>query len=87
MSTIADSPDPEDAALQADLLSFLLRRHPAQTALGELHGELADRSYGPYDADGVDRAVRDLVHVGLVHRNGEFVLPSRAAVYRDRLPH
>ena len=37
------------------------------------------REVGPQDA--VDRAVRELVKVGLLHRQGEVVLPTPAAVY------
>ena len=30
--------------------------------------------------DQIERAIRDLIRAGLVHRNGEFLLPTRAAV-------
>ena len=32
------------------------------------------------ERDAVERAVRDLARAGLLHRNGEFAVPSRAAL-------
>ncbi len=31
--------------------------------------------------DRVQRATRDVVAVGIIHRNGEFMVPGRAAVH------
>jgi hypothetical protein len=61
-------------------LSFILNQ-PSQISLEELRREMAESSYGPYSLDAVDRATRDLVHAGLLHRNGEFVFATRAAVF------
>lgn len=78
--------DVDDAVCQRDVLTVLLHRHPAQTSLDELHRELAEATYGPYVADDVERATRDLVHAGLLHRHGDFVFPTVAAVRYAELP-
>ena len=74
-----------DEQVQADVLSFLLRQHPAPSVLDEILSEMAEPTYGPYSRDDVDRAVRDLAHAGLLHRQGDLVLPTRAAVRFERL--
>lgn len=74
----------EDAALESALLQQILALHPAAVTLEELTRELGeDRDADRRDA--VDRAVRDLVAAGLLHRSEPFVLPSRAALRFDEL--
>lgn len=85
-AAVESSADDEDRQVQADLLSFMLRRHPALTSLSEIERELAERSYGPYARDAVERGVRDLVHAGLLHRLGDFVFATLAAVHQHTLP-
>ncbi len=86
----AENPDPrnlaaEDARTENAVLTFLLDEHPTRLTLGELslvlHADpqLAD----PNDA--AKRAVRELVGAGLVHQDGRFLAPSRAALYFERL--
>ncbi len=86
----ADGPDPRnlaatDARTENAVLTFLLDEHPARLTLGELSLVLyADpRLDDPQDA--AERAVRELVGAGLVHRDGRFLAPSRAALYFERL--
>jgi Fe2+ or Zn2+ uptake regulation protein len=75
----------DDAVVQADVLHFLLMTDGPISA-EELLREMAQDRYGPYSTDAVRRAVRDLVHVGLLHHEGSFVLPSRAARHFASLP-
>lgn len=86
----ADSPDPRnlaatDARTENAVLTFLLDEHPTRLTLGELSLVLhADpRLNDPEDA--AERAVRELVGAGLVHQDGRFLAPSRAALYFERL--
>lgn len=81
------SPVPdEDAADQAAVLTHLLLLYPAQLTYEELLRELVDDP-GDFDQrDDVERAVRDLVRAGLLHRVGAFVFPTRAAASFERLP-
>jgi hypothetical protein len=66
-------------------LALLIEEHPIHLTMDELalvlHAD-PDRA-DPEDA--AHRAVRELVGAGLIHRDGPFVLPSRAALYFDAL--
>ena len=70
----------EDEAVESAVLHQLLDLHPAQLTLEELKREMGgEREFA--DRDALERAVRDLAAVGLVHRGGtEFVVPTRAAL-------
>jgi hypothetical protein len=67
------------------VLALLLNEHPTQLTMDELILVLhADPKRGdPEDAG--ERAVRELVGAGLVHPQGRFLVPSRAALYFNRL--
>lgn len=68
----------EDARAQRAVLSFVLHEHPTLLASDEV-----EREIGPGDA--TERAMRDLTGAGLLRREGATVLPTRAALYFDRL--
>lgn len=87
MKDIDEIRDPieEDTALEAAVLRQLLALHPIQLTLGELRREIAGESQDFALTDAVERAVRDLTATGLVHRSGDVVLPSRAALRFDEL--
>lgn len=75
----------EDATTEAAVLRLLLALHPVHLTLAELVREIAA---GPAEfslRDAVERAVRDLSAAGLLHRSGDVVLPSRAAIRLDEL--
>lgn len=68
----------DDACTQRAVLSLVLNEHPACLAASEIEREIgAD--------DSTERAMRDLAGVGLLRREGASVLPTRAALYFDRL--
>lgn len=92
------SPNPTDCAerdpahpAQADrraegvVLAFLLDEHPAQLTIPELSRALNANPGGFDSDDAVERAVRELVGAGLLYCQGAFVLPTRAALYAERL--
>jgi hypothetical protein len=68
----------EDQRKQGAVLAFVLSEHPTQLTLGDLMMEIVDE-------DAVARAVRDLVAVGLLRRNGDSLLPTLAALRFDWL--
>lgn len=76
----------DDERAQASVLSFLIDAYPAQTSLEEVRREMAEPTYGPFSLDEVNRAIRDLVHAGLLHQHDTFVFPTRSAVRAARLP-
>lgn len=79
------SPAGEDTRTESAVLALLLEEHPIHLTMDELVLVLhADPERGdPKDA--AHRAVRELVGAGLVHRDGSFLFPSRAALYFDAL--
>jgi predicted transcriptional regulator len=69
----------EDESVESAVLRQLLDLHPTQLTMDELSREFGgSRGFGERDA--VERAVRDLAAVGLLHRGEEFVAPTRAAL-------
>lgn len=75
----------EDESVESAVLRQLLDLHPTQVTLEELAREFgAGRSdFAAHDA--IERAVRDLAGAGLLHRGGEFVIPTRAALRFNEL--
>jgi hypothetical protein len=69
-----------DEQVEAAVLRQLLLLHPAQVTLEELITDVAADPEEFAERDAIERAVRDLARTGLVHRNGEFAIPSRAAL-------
>ncbi|MGD9737319.1 MAG: hypothetical protein AB7V58_17180 [Solirubrobacterales bacterium] len=93
----SEHPDPDtrneattvqrDTAIETGVLALVLSRHPAQLTLAELIREMADDPGEFRQVDAINRAVRDLGGVGLLNRNGEFLVPSQAALRFNRLTH
>lgn len=81
----------DDAAIEAAVLRQLLALYPVQLTMAELVrefvGEGTEQAGGIEFAlrDAVERAVRELGAAGLLHRSGEVVVPSRAALRFDEL--
>jgi hypothetical protein len=79
------TPAAEDAATESAVLQQVLAFHPAQVTVAELVRELGGESPGFAERDAIERAVRDLAGVGLLHASGDFVAPTRAAVRFNQL--
>jgi hypothetical protein len=70
----------EDEGVESAVLRQLLDLHPTRLTLAELVRELGGDRGGFAERDAVERAVRDLSAVGLLHRGAEFIEPTRAAL-------
>ena len=71
----------EDVRDQAAVLRHVLSLFPETLTLDELVREMIGVSPSrPAERDAVERAVRDLSAVGLLHEEGSRVIPTRAAV-------
>jgi hypothetical protein len=79
----ADDPASEDRRTERAVLAFLLDQHPTRLTISELTFALDAKDYAEKDA--VARAVRELASAGLLNVDGEFVEPSRAALYFEQL--
>lgn len=75
----------DDAVAQSAVLAILLAEYPVQLTFSELAREILGGAGDFGQRDAVKRVVRDLAGVGLLHCNGVFVLPSRVALYNERL--
>ncbi len=79
------SPREEDLRRQAEALHHLCRYHPGRLTIAELDVALSDGKGETLPVD-TEVAIRELVCHGLAHRDGDFVIPSRAAIYYRELP-
>ena len=70
----------QDIKDRARVLREVLDLYPETLTLDELVRELTIDSVEFEERDRVHRAVRDLIAGGLIHRVGDLVLPTRAAV-------
>jgi hypothetical protein len=70
----------QDVRDRARVLREVLDLYPETRTLDELVRELTVDSVEFQERDRVQRAVRDLIAGGLIHRVGDLVLPTRAAV-------
>lgn len=75
----------EDLRTESAVLQCILAFHPVQTSFEELLREFDRESGDEAQRDAVERAVRDLIGSGLLQRNGELLLPTRAALRFDEL--
>lgn len=72
---------PSDTDVTASaVLEILLDDYPAQFHVEEVIREVATDSTGFGDRDEVANAIRDLARAGLLHRRGDFVFATRAAM-------
>jgi hypothetical protein len=70
----------EDEGVESAVLRQLLDLHPTRLTLAELMREFGGDGGSFADQDAVERAVRDLAAVGLLHKGADFVSPTRAAL-------
>ncbi len=74
------TPAAEDAATESAVLQQVLALHPIQVTLLELVREIGGESPSFAVRDGIERAVRDLTGVGLLHGHGGLIAPTHAAL-------
>jgi hypothetical protein len=76
----------EDARVESALLQRVLDLHPTRVTADELIRDLAGEDADFAARDGVERAIRELTGVGLLHRtDDDFVTPTRAAIHFGEL--
>lgn len=82
----------DDGVMQAAVLGLLLQVYPAPLTIGEVVLHLATDPDDFGQRDDVERAVRDLIRAGLLHRHATvrggtvFVFAARPAVCFAALP-
>jgi hypothetical protein len=70
-----------DEGWQIAVLSHVLSLHPAFLSADELRREMLADNHDFSQTDAHDRAVRDLVAAGLLRRDGDSVIATRAAMH------
>ena len=75
------APFEEDDIYEQAVLRHVLVAQPTVLRLCDLVREVRPIPGQRYPRDAVERAVRELVKVGLLHQQGKCVLPTPAAVY------
>lgn len=75
----------DDQAVQRAILAHVLALHPTRLSADELRREILLGAISFAATDAYDRAVRDLIAVGLLRHDGDSIVPSRAALCFDAL--
>jgi hypothetical protein len=75
------APFEEDDVYEQAVLRHVLIAQPTVLRLCDLTREVRPVPSDTEPRDSVERAVRELIKVGLLHRQGKCVLPTPAAVY------
>jgi negative regulator of replication initiation len=70
----------EDEDVESTVLRRLLDLHPTRVTLEELTREVGSGDRAFRERDAIERAVRELDAVGLLHRVDAFLTPTRAAL-------
>jgi predicted transcriptional regulator len=68
----------DQPTVERAVLGLVLDAHPKSLTIPDLATEINQ-------GDAVERAVRDLVGIGLLERQGASIRPTRAAIHFDRL--
>jgi hypothetical protein len=75
----------EEMQAQRVVLAFLLEEHPSRLTIPELCRALYAHPNDINSNDAVERAIRELDGAGLIHCDGGYAIPSRAALSFSRL--
>jgi hypothetical protein len=75
------APAEEDDVYEQAVLRHVLIAQPTVLRLCDLTREVRPEIGDCNPVDAVERAVRELVKVGLLYRDGKCILPTPAAVY------
>jgi len=90
-STSGDRPADPDRAVRQGVLIAAIDLHPIHVTVSELIREMVNKPGDWNERDGIERAVRDLAGVGLLHRqefrnrDDALVAPTRAALVANEV--
>ena len=66
-------------------MALVIAEHPTQLTVSELLRQMVPSEAPFIESDGIERGVRDLVGIGLLHRDGDTIRPTRAALRFNHL--
>lgn len=70
---------------QEGILAHLIAEHPDQLTITELAREMRRKEDQAPVPDWLERGVRDLIGIGLLHQDGDTIRPTRAALRFNHL--
>jgi len=79
------APHEEDDRDQEGIMALVIAEHPIQLTLSELARQMVGVEAAFGESDRIERGVRELVGTGLLHRCGDTIRPSRAALRFNHL--
>lgn len=79
------APHEKDDQDQEGIMALVISEHPIQLTVSELVRQMVPPDADWIESDDIERGVRDLVGIGLLHRNGDTIRPTRAALRFNHL--
>jgi hypothetical protein len=70
---------------QEAIMWLLISEHPTQLTVAEIVRLMVPPDAGFIESDDIERGVRELVGMGLLHRNGDTIRPTRATLQLHHL--
>jgi hypothetical protein len=70
----------QDRNVESAVLAIVIERHPARVAVADVVEEMTSVANPPGRAEAVERAIDELAGVGLLHRRGNLIEPTRASL-------
>jgi hypothetical protein len=75
------TPDDDDRRAQGLVLIYVTEMHPGLAHYSDMLRRLTGERYKDFaERDSIERAVEDLISVGLLYRHAELVIPTQAAL-------
>ena len=79
------APHEKDDRDQQGIMALVIAEHPIQLTIAELVRQMVLPDAKFIEHDDIERGVRELIGMGLLHRNGDTVRPTRAALRFNHL--
>jgi hypothetical protein len=74
------APHEKDDRDQEAIVALVISEHPIQLTVPELVRQMVPPDAEWIESEDIERGVRDLVGIGLLHRSGDTIRPTRAAL-------
>jgi hypothetical protein len=79
------APHERDDRDQEAIMALVISEHPIQLTVSELVCQMVPPGAKFIESDDIERGVRELVGIGLLHRSGDTIRPTRAALRFNHL--
>ncbi|HEX3562467.1 MAG TPA: hypothetical protein VHU24_06485 [Solirubrobacterales bacterium] len=79
------APHERDDRDQEAIMALVISEHPIQLTVSELVCQMVPPDADWIESNDIERGVRDLIGIGLLHRSGDTIRPTRAALRFNHL--